>query len=357
MKKLLTFLLVIAALLGGAYAFLYVNGIPLSRIAWRDINIKNVRNLKNLQNLTPAGVAAQKALMLWDSGDYEALYGMLSEDVRKSLTLEAFQESRNKLIMPGMLRPQIQDVEDQGQTATVTATTENLDIRSLTADIFQGPDAQEGRSKAPKAKGKKDDGDGAAIGEKLGRQTILVELVNEGGSWKVSQFDPITVAFQKMTTDRQLERDEAAASRDAEGYRSKIAVSDLRAQAMATYGPKPFIVGNLENRGDRTVLKLGLRFTVRDEAGKVIVEELFHPVVESSISSEEKPLGPGDEMRINYQVDQVPEGWRDTHDVTADIVEIKLAPLDRAKAEEKAGGDDPKAKLKKARERERAGSS
>lgn len=336
MKKPLIALVVVALLLGLGYAFLYVNGIRLSQVSWKDLNVKNVENLKNLQHMTPAGMAAQKALMHWDGGDYTSLYAMLAEDVRHVLPLEGFEQSRNKLIMPGMLRPKIEAIEESGAVATVTATTENLDIKSLTADIFARPQL---------------DGSGGDLGKKLERQTVLLELVDEGGSWKVSQFDPVTIALRKMEEARKASRDQSQSSAEVEGYKKNILISDLRAQAITTYGPEPFIVGLISNKGNRTILKLGIKFTIRNEQGKVLLEDLFHPVVESSISSEEQPLDPQSDRKISYQLDRAPDNWRDTRNVTAEIMEVKLAPASAGSA---AAPDDAKSKLKKAREREGA---
>ena len=47
------------------------------------------------------------------------------------------------------------------------------------------------------------------MGKKLERQTVLMELQQESGSWKVTQFDPITEALKKMEADRRAEKVES----------------------------------------------------------------------------------------------------------------------------------------------------
>lgn len=325
MKKLVP-LLVILLLVGAFAAFLYVNGINISELKLSDLSIENFRNIKNLQNLSGPGLAAKRALEMWDNGDYAQLHRNFAADVKQVLPLEAFVKTKRSVLVGGVLRPQIEEVKEEGDTATVTASVTNLDIKSLTQEIF-------GKSK-----------EGA-----LERQKVLIELRHEGGVWRISQFDPIAEALRIMDEEAKKKRRDVEASQEGEAYMPKVTVTSLRAAVIHAYGREPFIVGVVKNTGNRDIQKLGIKFTVRDLGGGVVVEDTYHPVVESSISEEERPLRPGEERKISYQVDRVVPDWEDTSNVTFKIVEIRVGPeYEPAVSPE----DQAKDKIKKARARE-----
>ena len=327
MKQVLVVLVVLGILFAAFYAFLYVNDIKLSELKLSDLTVENVQNMKNLQHMSGAGLAAMRALDMWDRGEYEKLYRSLSSDVRQVLPQDAFMESRNSLLIGGVLKPQIEDVKEEGDTATVTASIVNPDIKALTAEIFG--DRKDGKKSV------------------FERQKVLIELKREGDTWRISQFDPITEALRRMDEVRKLRRRESRETEEAEAYQPKVTITDLRAQAIHTYGPEPFIVGTVKNTGNRDVQKLGVRFTVRDAAGTTLVEDTYYPVVESSISEEERPLRPGETRKISYQLDRSIPGWKDTHNVTARVVELRVGP----EYEDASGSADAaKEKIRRAQE-------
>lgn len=333
MKKLGILLILVAVVGGLFFAFLYVNDIKPSELRLSDLTIENVENIKNLKHMSGAGLSAKRFLELWDKGDYDKLYKNFSSDVQQVLPAEAFVDSKPAFLIGGVLKPQIEEVKEEGGTATVQASIVNMDMKAITAEIFTKPGTK--GSSAP-----------------LDRRKILIELKNEGGAWRISQFDPITEALRRMEELKKRRRMDVEASQEAEAYMSRIAISAVRAQQIHLYGPEPFIVGLVKNTGDRDVQKLGIRFTVRDGSGNVLVEDTFHPVVDSSISEEEKPLHSGEERKISYQLDKNIPGFQDTQNVSAKIIELKLAPSTAPKPST-SPEDEAKAKIKKARERER----
>ncbi|MFN7975481.1 MAG: hypothetical protein U0166_24610 [Acidobacteriota bacterium] len=322
MKKLLI-LLILAGILGGLfYAFLYVNDIPLNELRLSDITLQNVENIKNIHNLSGAGLAAKRALDLWDRGEYDRLYRGFTKDVQHVLPQEAFLKSKNPILIGGVLKPQIEEVKEEGTMATVQASVVNLDIKALTAEIMVTDPAQR---------------------PTLERQKILVELKQEDGAWKINQFEPITWGLRKLDEERKKKRRDVEASRDAEVYMPNIVVEAVRARVIHLYGQEPFVVGVVKNSGNRDVLKLGIRFSIVTPSGGV-VEDTYHPVVESSINEEEKPLRPGEERKFTYQLDRQIPGLDYTDKVTARIVELRVGPEYQSETPENA-----KDKLKKAK--------
>ena len=181
-------------------------------------------------------------------------------------------------------------------------------------------------------------------GKKKDRREILLEMKREGDSWHVSQFQPIAEALAALEKTRQAEKYESQMREESDAYRKNVRISELRAQAISLYGPAPFIVGQVENRGDRRIQKLGIEFTIRDAGGQIIAQDTYHPVVASSISNDEKPLDAGEKRKISYQIDKVPENWRDTRRVSAEIVTLLLAPPE----EESADAKEAKKKIRSA---------
>jgi hypothetical protein len=97
-----------------------------------------------------------------------------------------------------------------------------------------------------------------------------------------------------------------ALSVEARDYLEQIAVTDARMSAAETPlgTTETYLDAHVVNRGPRTVRELDLRLDFEDMMKQVVLQQLSHPVTESTA-----PLNPGEARNLHITFDHMPVEW------------------------------------------------
>lgn len=129
-------------------------------------------------------------------------------------------------------------------------------------------------------------------------------------------------------TEIEEAKKEIATFEEKQEYIKEIELKDLKVGEGRKYGfgePEPGIFGTVINKGNRTLNKVQITVYFLDEAGTVIGEEDFHPILVSEYSfGDDKPLKPNYVKDFGFTLkDSAPSGW--SGKVKANVTDIEFA--------------------------------
>lgn len=308
------------------------------------------------------------------SGDFQRAYQLLSAEDRQVKSLEEFRGAENASDMQALTdlvqehtSYEIQDVQMDGDKATAAVDIKIPDLSGMMGDFlalafqsaFSGEDAQPDEKEIEKMLEKYKGKDMPTKTE-----TFTFQLRKEGDGWKVfldwkkeqllkeahsleeeekyaEALEKYQAAYERAPSDTSLENTikeletKLAALREREAYRDKVEILELQAGYYDTYldGRIPGVEFKLKNNGDKMLSQVEVTVFFKGEAGNIMHEEQYNPVLVSEYSfGDNKPLKPGYIWRLErgkfLTAKEAPEEWQ-AGNVEAVVSKVEFAEEDQ----------------------------